>query len=100
MWLRVQVNDFENNVLVTRAKKLDIDLPPVDDEEMWEQVMGWGKMLTPKGRHHVRKLCDEEDTRRREIAAWWWKMIILPGLSLAMGVMAAITGLVAVFRRH
>jgi hypothetical protein len=93
--------DFRVSIkLLDKARAVDADIPPNEEKEMWhrnhEESLIW---LTAKGRAAVRKSIDEERTRRREMQAWWWKSVILPALSTIIGILGAVTGLVAVLRK-
>jgi hypothetical protein len=48
----------------------------------------------------VRRRIDEEKMRRREVHAWWWKTIVIPVITALVGLVGALTGLVALLRKH
>jgi hypothetical protein len=86
--------------LLQTAAHYDIEEPVADEDDFWYTDPKWSRCLTPTGRFHLRKLIDEEKTRRREVKAWWWKTIILPALTSGIGIIGALTGLVAVLKKH
>lgn len=91
-----QIEEIQSDELIQRAEHLDIEAPDPDDDEMWFSTPMVKGILSPPGRLYLRKLIDEEEIRRREVKAWWWKTIILPAFTLTIGLIGAITGLVAV----
>jgi hypothetical protein len=99
---RAQENmvDVKRTVALSHeARSLDLELPPTNETEFWfhkpNSTYIW---LTPKGRSHDRKLIDDERGRRFEVKTRWVVKLILPVLAGLIGVLGAITGLVAVFR--
>lgn len=58
------------------------------------------RYLTRAGRLHARKLIDAEKTRRFEAATFWVTKFWLPLLASLVGILGAITGLVAVFYKR
>jgi hypothetical protein len=86
---------FIDSRLYRKARRLDIELPPLSNTEMWQENVK-PPIFTLKGRLAMRKAIDEEQTRRRDVAAWWWKTVIIPGLAAATGLVGALTGLFAV----
>lgn len=80
------------------AKELDVEVPPVDNGEMWKRDQLNFLYLTPKGRSHLRRLIDEEKTRRFDVWAKWVKLL-LPIITAVAGLIGVITGLVAVLRK-
>lgn len=88
--------------LCNKAVALDIEAPPTDDKEMWGLVKtAWGEVkpaLTPKGRHHLRKLIDAEKARRFEVRTLWVTKFWLPLLAALVGIIGALTGLMAVLQ--
>lgn len=95
--LQMQIEEWEDNQLLMKAHRLDIEEPFYKDQTLWEKV-GSLRVLTSNGRLAIRKAIDEERTRRREVAAWWWKTVIIPCLTAATGVIGALTGLCAILR--
>lgn len=95
------LDDLERTYeLLEHARAFDIE-PPNDDNSCWttyDSKLGQ-RALTPAGRNTIRKMIDEEKSRRREAKAWWWKTIILPAITLGIGIVGAITGLVAVIQK-
>ena len=88
------------NRLHREARSLDVEVPPYGDNQMWfhdeENSRVWLTSLTSKGRAHVRKLIDEEKARRFEVKTRWVTKFILPFLAALIGLIGALTGLVAV----
>jgi len=94
-----EIDAAVGNRLFHEARSLDVETPPISDEQMWfhddENSRVW---FTPKGRAHVRKLIDEEKARRFDVKTRWVTNIIIPLAALLGGIMGAITGLVAVLQ--
>src|SRR5208283_892810 len=85
--------------LSDRARALDVDIPPINDLQMWYHDENGRKLwFTPKGRAHVRKLIDEEKARRFEVKTRWVTKLIIPLLAALIGIIGALTGLVAVLQ--
>jgi hypothetical protein len=78
------------------AQELDIVLPPVDQAEMWRRDQDQNLYLSQNGRFHVRSLIDEEKGRRFDVKTRWVTKIILPVVASLVGILGAITGLIAV----
>jgi hypothetical protein len=92
-----EIDIIEGGRLFRNARHLDVETPPLSDKEMWQDEYGGRRIwFTPKGRAHVRKLIDEEESRRFEAKSRWVTKIILPLLTLSLGIIGTITGLVAV----
>lgn len=87
--------------LVDEARKLDVEVPAVSLADLWvyheDGEFSW---LTPKGRAHVRKLIDEEKTRRFEAKTLWVTRFWLPLLAALVGIVGALTGLIAVLHHR
>ena len=86
--------------LLDQARSLDVEVPPDADKSMWtsdeDQGFVW---LTPKGRASVRKAIDQEKGRRFDVRTLWVTKIILPIAGILVGIIGAITGLVAVLKK-
>jgi hypothetical protein len=94
-----QIDFYIGTKLSDKARSLDVEIPHFSDKQMWvhgEQGYFW---FSSKGRAHVRKLIDEERARRFEVKSQWFIKIILPTLGLVIGIVGAITGLVAVLHQ-
>ncbi len=57
-------------------------------------------MFTPRARSHLRKMIDEEKARRFEVKTLWVTKLILPLLAALIGIIGALTGLVAVLHHQ
>jgi aspartate/methionine/tyrosine aminotransferase len=95
------IDEWIEQVLADRlrrqANSLDIELPDWPNKEMWQSSDdGEFVYLTNKGRAHVRRLVAEEKTRRFEVKTLWVTRFWLPLLAALVGIIGAITGLVAV----
>jgi hypothetical protein len=86
-----ELGELATDKLVRKAQRLDVPIPSIDSVDT-----GTEYEETPEFRAELRKLVDDEKTRRREVAGWWWTKIIIPALSVLIGLIGAITGLVAV----
>jgi hypothetical protein len=85
--------------LAREARSLDVEMPGRDQIDFWvEDTVNQMNWLSAKGRTHVRKLVDEEKTRRFDVKTRWVTKLIIPLLAALIGVIGAITGLVAVLR--
>ena len=83
-----------------QAVLLDIELPAWPDNEIWKSSDdGEFVYLTNKGRAQVRKLIAEEKTRRFEVKTLWVTKFWLPLLAALVGIIGALTGLVAVLHK-
>jgi len=94
--LSSRIQKRETDRLKEDADRLDIVIP--DDVRHVRTPMG--DILSAQIRADLRRRIDEETTRRREVHAWWWKTIILPAMTALIGVLGALTGLVALVRKH
>jgi hypothetical protein len=75
---------------------LDTYYPQADDEGMWHTDKDGSLILSFRGRAYLRELIDKEKSRRFDVGTRWVTKIILPLLTLLIGVIGALTGLVAV----
>jgi hypothetical protein len=80
------------------AQELDIAMPSVEDLAMWRRDEEQNLYLSPQGRFHLRKRIDEEKARRFEVKTLWVTKIILPIAGVVVGIIGALTGLVAVMQ--
>jgi hypothetical protein len=89
---------IEGTRLLRVARDLDIEVPHYSDETMWVNDTGESGFMwfTSKGRAHVRKLIDEEKARRFEVKTLWVTKFWIPLLAAGIGIIGALTGLVAV----
>jgi hypothetical protein len=87
--------------ILTEADDLDIELPPDNEPEIWMtgDVNGEAiNLLTTRGREKVRQLVDAERSRRFEVKTLWVTKFWLPLLAALVGIIGALTGLVAVLQ--
>jgi hypothetical protein len=80
------------------AQELDIAMPLVTEREMWQRDEDQSLYLTSQGRFYLRRLIDQEKARRFEVKTLWVTKIILPLAGVLVGIIGALTGLVAVFQ--
>jgi hypothetical protein len=84
--------------LFDEARSLDVETPVALEEGMWRKGNDGSMWFSPKGRAHVRKLIDDEKERRFGVKTRWVTRLILPLLAALVGIIGAITGLVAVMQ--
>lgn len=99
--------------LQAETEPYDVEVPLIDvedgldtDGKMWEHVRDPAKVgvqegrvfLSSRGRAHLRKLIDEEKARRFEAKILWLMKFWLPLLASLVGIIGALTGLVAVLQ--
>ena len=94
------LNAFESDRLFDEARKLDVETPAINDADgLWqEDYYTHRRFLNAKGRSNVRRLIDAEKLRRFEVSTLWVAKVILPLLGLIIGILGALTGLLAVLR--
>jgi hypothetical protein len=101
-WTELQVEDdginkFLSDQLWEEAREYDVAIPV--GEGVWEDsIFGDRKYLTMATRANVRRLIDEEKSRRFEVKTLWVTKLILPILGGLVGVIGALTGLVAIWQ--
>lgn len=91
--------------LIQEARRLDVEFPrlrgKVFDDPNWEQDAYAGRpFLSAKGRFNLRRKVDEEKMRRFEVKTLWVTRFWLPLLAALVGIIGALTGLVAVLRHR
>jgi hypothetical protein len=93
------INTFLTAQLWEEAREYDVEIP--QGEGTWEESgVGTNRYyLTMAARAQVRRLIDEEKARRFEVKTRWITRIILPVIAALIGIIGAITGLVAVLYR-
>lgn len=87
-----QLAELAAKDLFNKAQRLDVPIPG-DEPDLTKEFEE-----TAEYRAQLRKLIDDEKTRRREITTWWWTKIVIPAISMLIGLTGAITDLVAVLR--
>jgi len=91
---------YRGKRLSKEAAKYDIEMPTEKGRpEFYWQTLRCGFVLNPQGRTYLRRALDEEKTRRREVKTYWVTRIILPVTTVLIGLIGAITGLIAVIYR-
>jgi hypothetical protein len=80
------------------AQELDIAMPLVTEANMWQRDEDQSLYLSSQGRFYLRKLIDQEKARRFEVKTLWVTKIILPLAGVLVGIIGALTGLVAVLQ--
>ena len=101
-----QVSELERTMdqeaslrLLDIARDLDILIPTLESEGIWVQDPNTGRIwLSSQGRFAVRKLVDDEKARRLEGRTRWITTLILPLLAGLVGIIGALTGLIAVWQ--
>jgi hypothetical protein len=93
---------YRHMLLVREASEMDIEPPPDTPAlEYWSTDNYYGdKLLSPKGRLFLRQAIDAENARRFEIKTMYVTKIILPIVASLVGIIGAITGLVAVITKR
>ena len=103
MLLSLTIQTRISKRLILEAEELDIAIPEgptePDINHLWQRGIH-GNILSSQGRAELRKKIDEEKMRRRELHPWWWKTVVIPALSRGIGIIGAITGFVAVLKKH
>ena len=85
--------------LLDIARHFDVVVPTLESEGMWVQDPNTGRIwLSSQGRFAVRKLVDDERVRRFEGKIRWVTTLILPLLAGLVGIIGALTGLIAVWQ--
>jgi hypothetical protein len=85
-------------LLLITARELDVAVPPYMDETIWQHSDYGPAELTAEGRGVVRKLIDAEKSRRFDVKTLWVTKFWLPLLSALVGIIGALTGLMAVLQ--
>jgi hypothetical protein len=87
-----EIERFVSDHLVTQANRLFIPIPERTEEAMWrESSYGEGHLLTSRGISTLRVSIRTEQKARREF--------VVTVLATLIGIIGAITGLVAVFHK-
>jgi hypothetical protein len=87
--------------LFHEANRLGIPGPRYTDldSDQWEQGHNGQIYLSLKGQSELRSRIRQEEKERREATAFWVKDILVPVLSVLLGIIGATTGLVAILRK-
>jgi hypothetical protein len=93
---------IEGTRLYRLARKLDVEVPPITDAEIWvddtgESGYAW---FTSKGRSLIGKQIDEVRARRFEVKTLWVTKIIIPLGSLLIAFLGLLVGMIALSRRN
>lgn len=93
------INAFLSDQLWHEAREHDIEIPK--GEGVWEDSFYHDrKYLTMATRAQLRRLIDEEKARRFDVKTRWITRIILPIIAALVGIIGALTGLVAVLHKQ
>ena len=93
------IDIFMSDKLLEEGTKYDVRIPASDDREFWVVSTPFSRSyLKPAGRNRVRRLIDEEKERRFNVKTLWVTKFFVPLLAALVGIIGAITGLVAVLR--
>jgi hypothetical protein len=87
--------------LFHKVNRLGIPSPRYTDpdSDLWERSHRGQVYLSLKGQSELRSRIRQEEKERREATAFWVKDILVPVLSVLLGIIGATTGLVAIFRK-
>lgn len=92
------INAFLSDQLWEEAREYDIQIP--SGEDVWEDSQfGDRKYLSMRVRSELRRLIDEEKSRRFAAKTLWITKFWIPLLAALIGIIGAITGLVAVIKK-
>jgi hypothetical protein len=95
--LTAEIERLRDEELRQEARRYDVEVPARnEDSEFYDDDFGFGLFLNPKGRTLLRREIDTEKTRRREVKTYWVTKIIIPAGGVLIGLLGAITGLMAV----
>jgi hypothetical protein len=93
-----RISRFLDSSIRQEAQELDIAFPSLGDAEMWNRDEDNNLRLSFRGRAYLRKLIDEEKARRFEVKTLWVTKFWIPLLAASIGVIGALTGLVAILQ--
>jgi hypothetical protein len=97
--IRDEEIEFEmSRSILLEAKELDVDIPDTNDQVIWIPDRFGTPYLNSRGRSRLRKLIDEEKNRRFEVRTRWVTKFVLPLVAALIGIIGALTGLVAVLQ--
>jgi hypothetical protein len=90
--------------LIQEAKELDVDYPHLRgemlDDPLWDQNQYSRRpYLSAKGRFELRRKIDDEKTHRFDVQTLWITKFWVPLLAALVGIIGALTGLVAVLHK-
>jgi hypothetical protein len=85
--------------LIDEAVELDVSIPDSNNAAMWARNEGGRIWLSSEGRALLRRSIDEEKSRRFEVKTLWVVKFIVPVASILVGLIGALTGLIAVWHR-
>jgi hypothetical protein len=91
-----ELERFYSDRVFTESLEFDIPTPARNDEQMWTKDEKGHTQLTSKGRFELRKLIDAEKARRFDVTTLWILKFFLPVVASLVGIIGALTGLVAV----
>jgi len=102
--LRDEIERSNASRLIRRANRLGLPTPAFNvkesiDGETWERGITGSYHLTRTAQADLRSRIRLEKKERREALAFWVKDILVPVLSVALGIIGATTGLIAVLHR-
>lgn len=93
------INAFLSDEIWEDARKYDIEIPR--GHEHWqESLFGNRSYLNMATRAQLRRLIDEEKARRFEAKTLWVTKFWVPLLAALVGIIGALTGLVAVLHHR
>jgi hypothetical protein len=93
-----RLDRFLDSRVQHEARQLDIEFPPLDDTSLWHRDTDQSLFLKFRGRAYLRERIDKEKTRRFDAKTLWVTKILLPLAGILVGILGALTGLVAVIQ--
>jgi hypothetical protein len=98
------IESLKSHHLLGRANRLGLPTPRFsadesNENETWARAYTGGYYLSRAAQSDLRSRIRLEEKERRETTAFWVKDILVPALSVLLGIIGATTGLVAVFHK-
>lgn len=94
------IETIKSSRLLARANRLGLPTPDVDgDSERWRRSYTGSFYLIRAGQAELRSRIRLEEKERREAVAFWVKDVLVPVLSVVIGILGATAGLIALLRK-
>jgi hypothetical protein len=102
--IRDEIESIKSFHLIGRAIRLGLPTPrfkavEADEDETWERGITGKYYLSRAAQTELRSRIRLEKKEQREVTAFWVKDVLVPALSVLIGILGATAGLIAILHK-